>query len=50
MCKEVNLSHDDIDSMDIGGCIDYIEAYIAHHKKDKKPKVRAATQNDYDSF
>lgn len=36
--------------MTIGDCLDYIQEYIEIRKKAAKPRVRKATQEDFDSF
>ena len=55
MCKECKLTIDDLEYMDIGQAIDYIEEYVNMkdtNSKDKKKvkNVRQATQSDFDRF
>lgn len=49
MCKQVKLDNDDLESMTIGNCLDYIDEYI-EQKNPKKSKVRQAQQSDFDNF
>ncbi|MDM5352590.1 hypothetical protein QUF65_17325 [Lysinibacillus sphaericus] len=52
LCKECKLSHDDLETMTFGMCLDYIEEYLEMKNPNKKAKksVRKATQEDFDSF
>lgn len=50
LCKKVELSKEDMEDMTIGMCIDYMEEVIEMNNGEKKPKVRKATQDDFDSF
>lgn len=50
LCKKVELSKEDMEDMTIGMCIDYMEEVIEMNNGEKKPKVRKATQADFDSF
>jgi len=42
------LTLDDLENMTIGMCIDYMEEVV--DAMNPKPKVRRATQEDFDSF
>jgi len=50
-CKLAKLTREDLELMDIGNCLDYIDEYtdFITPKKHKK-KVRRATQADMDAF
>ncbi|EAA0411960.1 hypothetical protein B4X80_15815 [Listeria monocytogenes] len=48
-CKQVGLTSEDMQVMDIGDCLDYIQEWIDHNDP-KKEKKRKATQADFDSF
>ncbi|MEA0556079.1 hypothetical protein U1P98_18665 [Lysinibacillus irui] len=52
LCKECGLSHDDLETMTFGMCLDYIEQYLEMKNPNKKQKknVRKASQADFDSF
>nr|WP_038509948.1 hypothetical protein [Lysinibacillus varians] len=51
LCRECNLSHDDLETMTFGMCLDYIDEYLETKNPNKKEtKVRKATQADFDSF
>ena len=52
-CKLAKLTREDLELMDIGNCLDYIDEYtdyIAPNEKKKKKKARRATQADFDAF
>lgn len=49
VCKQVGLTMDDLEIMDIGDILDYIETYIEEKSLSKKD-IRKATQADFDSF
>ena len=48
-CKQVGLTSEDMQIMDIGDCLDYIQEWIDHNNPEKEKK-RKATQSDFDSF
>ena len=50
MCREVGITAEDEESMTIGMILNYIDEYFEFKNPDKKPKVRAATQADFDRF
>ena len=51
-CKLVGLTLDDMKIMTIGNCLDYATEYIELKQSDgkEKPRIRRATQTDFDSF
>lgn len=51
ICREIGMSFEDFEVLDIGMCLDSIQEFInqkSPKKKDKK--VRKATQDDFDNF
>ena len=50
MCYKCKLTNADLDEMQYGDCIDYIDAYIAMHEKSEESEVKDATQEDIDRF
>lgn len=53
MCKECKLTMEDLEVMDIGQAIDYIDHYVSMKEKKNKSnnsQVREANQNDFDNF
>lgn len=50
MVKKCGLTMDELEIMTIGMCLDYIDEYIDQQNGEKKPKVRKATQADFDLF
>ena len=50
MCKQVGLTADEMDDMNIGQVLDYIQEYIDNNSEDGKQKTIKANQNDFDSF
>lgn len=53
-CKLAKLTREDLELMDIGNCLDYIDEYTEFiapkNKKKKNTRVRRATQDDFDAF
>ena len=49
MCKKTKLTVDDMEYMTVGMCLDYISEYF-DVMDTSKPKVRKASQEDFDSF
>lgn len=49
LCKQVGLSSEDMQVMDIGDCLDFIQEWVDFNNPDKDNK-RKATQDDFDSF
>ena len=50
MCREVGLSIEDEDNMTVGMILNYIDEYYEMKNPNKKPKVRSASQADFDLF
>ena len=50
LCKDCGLEHADLETMTIGQCLDYVDAYLELKNPDKKPKVVMASQVNFDSF
>lgn len=54
ICKEIGLSFIEMELMDIGQCLDYVQEWIDNKSKDgdisKSAKKRKATQADFDAF
>ena len=54
ICKKIDLSIDELDRMDIGGCLDLMQEWIDSYKEqeNKKEKIheRKASQADFDNF
>lgn len=53
-CKIAKLTREDLELMDIGNCLDYIDEYTEFitpkSKKSQKSRARRATQEDFDRF
>jgi spore germination protein YaaH len=49
LCRKAKLTHEDMEIMTIGMCLDYIEEYVDMNNP-KKSSNRKATQSDFDSF
>lgn len=53
-CKLVGLTVDDMELMTIGACLDYAVEYLELKQSDgqekQRPKIRKATQQDFDAF
>lgn len=49
-CKIAKLTREDLELMDIGNCLDYIDEFTEFMKPKKEKKARKATQTDFDSF
>lgn len=49
LCRKAKLTHEDMEVMTVGMCLDYIEEYV-DMSNPKKSKNRKATQSDFDSF
>lgn len=53
ICQKIDLSIDDLDHMNIGGCLDLMQEWIDNYKDQnerKEESTRKATQADFDSF
>ncbi|MBL1226608.1 hypothetical protein [Enterococcus sp. BWR-S5] len=54
ICKEIGLSFAELEIMDIGQCLDYVQQWIdektAEINPAGTPSVRKAGQTDFDSF
>lgn len=52
ICKKTGLDYADLEDMSIGMVLDYMQEYVEQEnpEKKKKPKVRRATQADFDLF
>ena len=50
VCKQVGLTADEMDEMNIGQCLDYIQEYIDNNSEDGKQKTIRANKNDFDAF
>lgn len=50
VCKQVGLTSDEMNEMNIGQCLDYIQEYIDNNSEDGKQKTIRANQNDFDAF
>ncbi|WP_088271264.1 hypothetical protein [Enterococcus wangshanyuanii] len=55
ICKEIGLSIQEMELMDIGQCLDYIQEWIDEKTSDddsgkRSAKKRKATQADFDAF
>lgn len=50
VAKQVGLTADEMDDMNIGQCLDYIQEYIDNNSEDGKQKTVKANQNDFDAF
>ena len=50
-CKQVGLTADEMDEMNIGQCLDYIQEWVDNNNKENSDKqATKASQNDFDSF
>lgn len=49
ICKQVGLSSEDMEIMDVGDCLDFIQEWVDFNNPEKENK-RKATQTDFDSF
>lgn len=50
VCKEVGINISDLEMMDIGDCLDFLQEYIDNKREDEDGKSRKATQADFDNF
>lgn len=50
MCREVGLTTEDEEEMTVGMILNYIDEYYEMKNPNKKPKVRSASQADFDNF
>ncbi|QQU21369.1 hypothetical protein I6I78_16475 [Enterococcus casseliflavus] len=53
VCKRIGLDAADMEEMNIGQCLDYIQEWIENNTKEEdKPKAkgRRATQADFNNF
>ena len=50
MCKDVGLTNDDLESMTLGMCLDFIDEYLQVKHPDQKPKFINAQQAHFDKF
>lgn len=52
LCKETGVTDWDLENLDFGDILDYIDKYLELKNPDnkKKEKIRLATQEDFDSF
>ena len=48
--KQIGLTADEIDEMNIGQCLDYVQEYIDNNSEDGKQKTVKASQSDFDTF
>lgn len=51
--KEIGVTTDEFELMDVGTALDYMQAYIDREEERQKPKSernRHATQSDFDNF
>ena len=46
----MGLTADEMDDMNIGQALDYIQEYIDNNSEDGKQKTIKASQNDFDAF
>ena len=49
LCYKCKLTLQDLEIMDIGFCLDYVDEYLEQSNPEKE-QVREATQADFDSF
>ncbi len=49
ICKQVGLSNEEMQLMDIGDCLDFVQEWINNHQN-KKTTTRKAVQADFDAF
>ena len=47
VCKQVGLTMEEMELLDIGDCLDYVETYL---EEKSSQKVKKATQRDMDLF
>ena len=50
VCKQVGLTANEMDDMNIGQVLDYIQEYIDNNSEDGIQKTIKANQNDFDAF
>lgn len=50
VCKEIGISISDLEMMDIGDCLDFLQEYVDNTRTDGKGSTRKATQADFDNF
>lgn len=51
ICREIGMSFEDFEVLDIGMCLDSIQEFIDQKSPKKKgKKARKATQDDFDNF
>lgn len=49
LCRKAKLTHEDMEIMTVGMCLDYIEEYVDMNNP-KKVRKRKANQSDFDRF
>lgn len=50
-CKQVGLTASEMDEMNIGQCLDYIQEWVDNNNKENSDKqATKANQGDFDSF
>lgn len=49
VCKEIGISFEEMEVMDIGMCLDFIQEWV-DAKRPENEKTRNATQSDFDNF
>ena len=52
VCKQAGLTMADLEDMNIGQCLDFIQEWVENNDKDGNSKVstRKATQDDFNNF
>lgn len=50
ICKNIGLTVEEMDTMNIGQCLDYMQEWIDTHSKEDNTKTRKATQDDFNNF
>lgn len=52
MCKKIGLDRADLEEMNIGQCLDYLQEWVENNQSDEDKEVssRKATQADFDNF
>lgn len=52
VCKEIGISISDLEMMDIGDCLDFLQEYVDNKRTDshKQSRTRRAMQSDFDNF
>ena len=51
MCRQYGLTMDDLDNMNIGQCLDFIQEWIQNNDKENTGGAeRKATQSDFNKF